>query len=614
VYSDIFDEQGPGRRRRLLTYDQRRSFHALRRRVAPIVTSLLAITVIVLGVIGFQEPPLSLNFGNSLFRSFQLFGFGGGVGDHPNAWLQVARFLGPAIVGYAAIRGVIALYREHFDVARIRFLRGHVVIAGLGDTGFRMATAVDRENHRVVVIESDPANPAIEGCRERGILVVKGDAKDPAVLERAGILNAALLVVTCGEDATNVDIAAAARGVAKSRQGAVLTVLVEVDDLELWHIMKAPALLDRYDAAMRLEVFNLSALAAEMVLARHPAFDATATGRAHVLLVGAQGIAPHLVLDIVREWQRTTRRELDSLRVTVAGDTADGDLKRIVAKYPGIDAVPGCELKPWNVDLRSAWELRDVPYDVTAVYVCLASETESLARTIALRELPALRDVEFVIPVADEEAGVGAAVKRDLPMFERVHAFGVLSTNLARAALERTTTEKIAKLSHDLHLATTQPDPDDPSLLPWDDPRFLLRESDRMYADGLGKKLAELNCMVVPAPLANPAAPGFDLSDAEVEQLAPAEHERWVKDMKRLGYRRGSPKDHVAKRHPMIDVPYDELPKENKDKDRNHVRAMVEILAHVGFRIERLADGRGGATGNARPSESAPREPSARRT
>jgi hypothetical protein len=86
-----------------------------------------------------------------------------------------------------------------------------------------------------------------------------------------------------------------------------------------------------------------------------------------------------------------------------------------------------------------------------------------------------------------------------------------------------------------------------------------------------------------------------------------------VKDMKRLGYRRGKPKDHAAKRHPMIDVPYDELPEENKDKDRNHVRSMVEILAAVGFRIERLADGRG-ATGDASPSESAPREPSARRT
>jgi TrkA family protein/RyR domain-containing protein len=595
VYSDIFDRKGPGRRRRLLPYQQRRRAHRLRRRAAPVVTSVAALLVLIFGVVGFQQAP-GASFDDSLYRAVQLFGFGGNPPDDPNVWLQIARFLGPVIVGYAAIRGVLALYREQFDLLRVRSLRNHVVIAGLGDTGYRIATALDQEDRRTVAIVSDPSSPVIEGCRERGILVVKGDATDPAVIEKAGVLHAALLVVTCGDDATNVDVAAAARRVTRGRHGEVLTALVQVDDSELWHILKAQALVDRDESRLRLELFNLSALGAEMLLEEYPAFDPRAHGAAHVLVVGVEGVAPSLILNIVRQWRDTDRSEGDHLCITVASPVAELDLKRIVGRHPGVDAVPACTLGTWNVDLSSAGELQNVPDDVTVVYVCLRSETESLARTLALREQPALQGVEIVIPVADDEAGVGATVRRSLPAFKHVHAFGLLSSNLARLALEHTTTEKIARLTHALHVeherAAGSADPADPSLLPWDDPGFPHRESNRMYADGIAKKLADLDCMVVPAPLVDVQHPGFALSDEEVERLAPDEHARWESDMKQLGYRRGPVKDHSRKVHPMIDVPYEQLPEENKEKDRQHVRTMVVVLARVGFRIQR-ADGTG---------------------
>lgn len=582
----------PGRRRRLVPYEHRRRIQRLRRRARPLVVSLAAVIVVVFGVVGFKVAHVATL--DALYRAIQLFGFGGSVGDHPNTWLQIARFLGPVLVGYAAIRGVVALYREQFDLLRIRFLRDHVIVAGLGEAGFRLAAALDRDDWRVVAIESDVASPAIEGCRERGIIVVKGDATDPEVLERAGALDAELLVVTCGDDGTNVDVAGAARVRAAGPRRRVLTALVQLDDFELWHIIKAQALVDRDESRVRLEVFNILALGAELLLGAHPAFDPRRPGSPHVLVVGTAGVGPSLVLEIVREWQNADRSEDDQLRVTIASPVAEVELKRIKGRYPGIDEVPGCRLDTWNVDLAHG-EIANSPADVTGVYVCLESETEALARAIALRQQPALWRAPIVIAVADEEAGVGATVRRALPAFERVRAFGVLSRTLTRDALYRhTTTEKIARLSHARHVETQLAEgasvEDDVSLLPWDDDRFPHRESNRMYADGIARKLADLGCMVVPAPLVDPRDPGFSLTDEEVERLAPAEHARWDEDMRRLGYTRGDVKDHDRKLHPMIGVPYDELPESNKAKDREHVGSMVEILARVGFRIQRVGD------------------------
>jgi hypothetical protein len=80
------------------------------------------------------------------------------------------------------------------------------------------------------------------------------------------------------------------------------------------------------------------------------------------------------------------------------------------------------------------------------------------------------------------------------------------------------------------------------------------------------------------------------LTEDEVNLLAPVGHDRWSADMKtHLAWRRADgPKDEARKRHPLIDVPFDELP-EDKEKDRDKVRWIPEILARAGFKIARTS-------------------------
>jgi hypothetical protein len=42
----------------------------------------------------------------------------------------------------------------------------------------------------------------------------------------------------------------------------------------------------------------------------------------------------------------------------------------------------------------------------------------------------------------------------------------------------------------------------------------------------------------------------------------------------------------------LIDVPFDQLPEDNKEKDRAHVRTIPQVLARAGFRVKRLEEGR----------------------
>jgi hypothetical protein len=79
-----------------------------------------------------------------------------------------------------------------------------------------------------------------------------------------------------------------------------------------------------------------------------------------------------------------------------------------------------------------------------------------------------------------------------------------------------------------------------------------------------------------------------DFTRAEIEELAELEHERWMHERLAAGWARG-PRDDAARTHPSL-VPWDELDEPEKEKDREVVRTIPELLASAGLTIARDSD------------------------
>ena len=62
--------------------------------------------------------------------------------------------------------------------------------------------------------------------------------------------------------------------------------------------------------------------------------------------------------------------------------------------------------------------------------------------------------------------------------------------------------------------------------------------------------------------------------------------DRWVRDKERDGWRYGPERNDEQRLHPLM-VPWEELPDEQRDKDRNPMRELPRILGRVGLQIER---------------------------
>ena len=550
----------------------RRSGRPYWRDVRPVLVVAAGLAVIVLGTIGYSRRHAEFGFWDSFYRAFGLFGLAGNE-EPPVPWeLNVARILGPLVFGFAALTALLALFRQEARLLSIRlFARHHVVVAGLGEKGFRVATALQEEGWRVIVVERSPEAMRAPGARERGITVLHGDATDPEMLRRAQTGRAAHIVAVCGDDGTNVDVAVAAEQLASERRSGVLTAHAHVQDTALWALLSSAAI-GSEQPTFRLDFFNVFAEAARTLVARHPP-----TGD-HVVVHGLDGIGEHLVLRIAAEWRVRDHGAGDRLAITLAGPGAAGHVARLRSAHPQLDAV---------ADLRTEW-----PEPPSQAYVCLADEIAALAVALELRARAP--GAEVVVAVADDESGVARALSAEGRAVGGITPFGVFNRALTGDVLRNALTEVLAQAKHDEYVRAEErrgrTASDNPSLCPWDELHEALKESNRRFADGISAKLAATGCVIVPAPLDDPREPSFAFTDAEVEELAIAEHDRWVADLRRDGWRPTTgPKDAERKLHPLL-VPWDQLSEDDKDRDRDPVREIPAMVARLGYRIVRASD------------------------
>jgi hypothetical protein len=129
-----------------------------------------------------------------------------------------------------------------------------------------------------------------------------------------------------------------------------------------------------------------------------------------------------------------------------------------------------------------------------------------------------------------------------------------------------------------------------PAMHPWDELTDELREANRAQARAIPDVLASVGAAVVAR---SEAVPGFGFSPDELERLAQAEHVRFSQRRLNNGWRYGPVRDDEAKVHPFL-VDWDDLPELERDKDRDAIRNIPEVLARAGLGVARLVTPRGG--------------------
>jgi RyR domain len=139
---------------------------------------------------------------------------------------------------------------------------------------------------------------------------------------------------------------------------------------------------------------------------------------------------------------------------------------------------------------------------------------------------------------------------------------------------------------------------ENPALVEFDQLPADEKEQNREQARDIPGKLAYAGCYMVPACEGEPP---FAFPDDVLEELASMEHTRWMRQKVKNGWRYDSKTDKESKLHKCL-LPWrkgdltqyagfaehlgiEELPEEEKEKDRAAVREIATILKHAGYTI-----------------------------
>ena len=228
--------------------------------------------------------------------------------------------------------------------------------------------------------------------------------------------------------------------------------------------------------------------------------------------------------------------------------------------------------------------------DVNIIYVCLDGDSFALSNALALHRRIRAHNVRVVVRMHND-AGLATLLREEDGIgdsYSNIHAFALLDRTCTPQLLFSGTFETLARAFHDDYVRNESAKGltplENPSMVPWEELPENLRDSNREAAANIRTKLDAIGCDITVT--SDWDVKPFEFSSEELELMARMEHERWVEEKLREGWRHGPSRDDAKKAHPSL-VPWSELSEEEKDKDRNPVRALPGFLAKARFQIYR---------------------------
>jgi hypothetical protein len=498
--------------------------------------------------------------------------------------LDVARFLAPAVAGWAGLNALSLVFRDRIQQMRIPLMRRHVVICGLGDHVGSVFVRHLRE-HRIsmVVVEVDATNPGIEVCRSLGVPVVIGDAQRSRTLHAAGAQRASRLLAITPDDAVNTQIVATARDLTMRHRGQPLRCLALITNPDFCRMLRIQEA-QRRDPDLSVDFFNIDEIGARLLLEAHP-LD-TSSCRPHIVVAHLDSLGAWVIYHAARSWyDHRNAADLDPLVVTVIDDDAAGRIDALLNEHPALELA--CKLHPLPATNRdmgrlSAHHLDEATPPITGVYVTAYDDAQVFETALKVRDeldtdvpvVAALSRTRGVAALIDDAKEAGALSNIDV-FFTMEHTCTV---DLVRGG----SFEPMARVIHERwRKAERHAGRRDPTWEQLDESR---RESSREQARDIAVKLRLVGCAI--APLRDWDAQDFTFTDEEIEILGRAEHERWNRERLADGWTLG-PKDSGFKKTPYL-LPFDDLPEDIADYDRMLVREIPAALATVGLQVIRL--------------------------
>lgn len=542
------------------------------RRIEWTAVGVLAGVAFALGVLGMRwhmsTRGAEASWADAIYFSLRLFTFefdlsGDGAAPYgaDNWLLQVARFLAPATLTFAVVKGLMLAAASQFNLWAIARWKGHAVVCGAGERGRQLAQALRQEGQRVVVIEPNDQADTLTDLRDAGVRVVIGSATDPAHQADARLEQAAIVAAVTPCEESNLQIVLAA---SRRRNRRPLRALAHATR-SFAEMFETQPPFDRVTVNSECGFFDHDVSAARLLVGKYAPDLVPSLIKdnrpARILLAGDGDIVPELLGVIVTQCQYAGS---GIPAITLLTVDADAVARQFPLHHPQLGLVTDLcvQILPLPQLLRFNFTSLDPashgkPFDLVFVACREDIDTLTLSRNLA-------QQADWL--TSDVIAGLRPSTQL-MRLFTGkqplagVQAHDLVSLGCSGEIVLHGRLDRVAKGIHEAYLAgqlgAGRSKGSTPALVPWEELPEGLRQANRAQADNIPIKQRAL---------------ALSRSDDMIEALAIAEHRRWMAEKIVAGWRHAAIRDDARQLHPSI-RPYDELSEDEKQKDRNTVHA-----------------------------------------
>ena len=364
-----------------------------------------------LGYFGFTrytlENNLSFSFLDRLYLSLQLISMNSGAVEGSVNWmLELARFLVPAFTAFTAFQAIINLFREQTQWWHLWRLQDHIIVCGLGRKGSCLVDDLLAKGHPLVVIEKNLEPATADEYQRKGVIIIEGDAADPATLETARLRRASHLVCLLGSDQQNLSIALQAKQLVKGTRKKDLTCIVHLTSEDLLHLVKKSELNSHSKTPFILEIFNTYQHSAHTLVSPNVNQQPLPS---HLLVLGLGRLGKQIIQQTA--YQHYTQAPSKRLHITVIDRAARAKIETLLNQSPQSASV--ADFTPIELDLSFNQALKKALTKHTdqgkfdRVYVCLGNPILGIQVSLTLMDIPTLSGVPFFIRL-EKNAGLGS--------------------------------------------------------------------------------------------------------------------------------------------------------------------------------------------------------------
>ncbi len=381
----------------------------------------------------------------------------------------IAKFLGAGGTALGSIQAFWKQIREKYELIRLQQTSGHVVISGLGDKGMRLMSSFLVKGYRVVVIESKKDHPDIPGCRERGVLVLIGDASDQVMLDEANTAKAKYLFAVTGSDNANIKIASEGKLLAETAYRNDSTVnlrcYTHITSSSLRSIFAHHDLFARTYNEFDASIFNIYETSARVILEKYPPdLYARKQGLSDktisFVIIGFSRMGEHIIKQAARighyaEWQR--------LEINVVDRNIKTNSEKFLAVYgdgakPPSFIVPGVNIRFIDHDPECLLSIEEITCSKpAAVYIALDDDSTGVSLAMRIRSLLPSDDIPIVVCMRSSLSELMEGNESQYTLDLNIQGFNIYDAACGYQVLMDEVTDELARTIHSAYVNTQIP-------------------------------------------------------------------------------------------------------------------------------------------------------------